>query len=111
MKLAGRIFTDIGWQVTLATDSHQCIWECDNSNFDLILIDLMMTELDLQKISEVMAAKNKETGIRTHLIATSGIIDEELKARCDQAGVTEIIEKPLTKKAITTLLNSLKRAV
>ncbi len=109
LKLAGRIFTEIGWQATLAVDYRQCLWECTNSNFDLILIDLNMTEIDLASITQIIVKKKEETGLGTQLIATSGFIDEELKERCVSAGIEEIIEKPLTKKRISTLLNSMKR--
>ncbi len=107
-KLAGRIFSDIGWQVTLAENFNQCNWECNNSSFDLILIDLLMPGMNIATIANTITNRIQETGKYTHIIAVSGVIDVDLRKDCFSVGIDDFIEKPLKKDVITTLINSLK---
>lgn len=108
LKLAGRIFTDIGWQVTLAENVNQCIWECNNSSFDLILIDILMPDMDTNRIAQIINNHVKKTGKYTHIVAVSGVIDEELYEQCLSAGIKDFFEKPLTKEVVTTVINKLR---
>ena len=106
LSLAGRIFTEIGWQVTLAENSSQCLWEGTKSSFNLVIVDVLTADIHLEEIASLIRDKNAETGRRTRLAAMSSIIDSGVQSRCTAAGITDILEKPLTTRKISTLINT-----
>jgi len=106
LNLAGRIFTEIGWQATLAENSSQCVSECKKSSFELIIVDILTADINLEEITSVLAEKTLETGKKTHIAALSSVIDTDVYNRCTSVGIKDILEKPLTKKTITTLINT-----
>jgi CheY-like chemotaxis protein len=108
LVLAGRIFTEIGWQVTLAANISQCVWECKNSRFDLILLEAMMPGMEPEKIASLTDNLAKETGRRAHITVLSGDINREIHDRCLAVGINDFLVKPLTKEIVTTLINDLR---
>ncbi len=89
-----------GWDVTVAENSTQALYECDRANFDLILMDIMIPEIDALKTCELIRQKEKETNKLSHIIGLNGIIQEKYLQQCLLAGMDDFIEKPLSKAKI-----------
>ena len=102
-----RFFTDLGWQVTLAKNGKQALYECDKSRFDLILIDNEMPELDGIEVVRIIRAKEAETGFCSFIIAVTGLDAEESKNLCLANGMDGFIEKPITAKKIDEQVEAL----
>jgi len=100
LKQAGRIFTEAGWRVTLAENIDQCLWECENFSFDLIIVDFFMAESNLAAIAERVDRKKRMTGKFSQILATAGHVDENLQKRCAAVGIQKIITKPLTPEKV-----------
>ncbi len=98
--ITSRIFIDLGWQVTLAKNGKQALYECDKSRFDLILIDIEMPELDGIEVVRIIRAKEAAIGFRSLIIAATGLNVKENKELCLTNGMDGFIEKPITAKKI-----------
>ena len=107
-KQLGQIFSDTGWQVTFAENINQCIWECNNSNFDQIIIDILMPDIDITRVTQIIDSHEAKTGKHTNIIALCGSMDEKLRKECLSLGIENFIERPITKERVATLINALK---
>jgi PAS domain S-box-containing protein len=108
LELAGRIFTEIGWQVTLAENMTQFLWECRNSAFDLIVVDIAMAGFEDGSILKIIEENRKGLGRHTYVVATTAQPKDMVEPKGNDAGVDYILEKPLTNEEITTYINSIK---
>jgi PAS domain S-box-containing protein len=107
-RLVGRIFSNTGWQVTFVENINQCIWECNNSNFDLIIIDILMPGVDISRVKQIINNRQEKTGKHTNITVLCDIIDEELPRACLSIGIDDFLERPITKERVTTLISDLK---
>ncbi len=108
LEVAGRLFTEIGWQVTLAKTATQCVWECANSSFDLILVDMATEQIDINAIAAIIEEQRTTTGKSTHLIAMAAEFSQEQLRRCAAAGIEDHLQKPLNQEVVTNMLNTMK---
>ena len=98
--ITSRIFTDLGWQVTLAENGKQALYECDKSRFDFILMDIEMPEFDGLELVRIIRTKEAEHGTRSLIIAATGLDVKDTKELFLVAGMDGFIEKPITAKKI-----------
>jgi CheY-like chemotaxis protein len=94
-----------GYDVTAALDGQEALDTVTSDTFDLTILDLNMPRLDG---FEVMA-RMKEADTSVPLIVMTGHFPEEVvEDRLEELSVVEVLRKPVM---ITTLLNSVKRAI
>jgi PAS domain S-box-containing protein len=94
--IAGKIFIDLGWQVTLAENGKQALYECTRSQFNLIIMNIQMADIDgLETIREIRK-QEQETGKHTCIIALTNIAVGERLQQCLNAGMDTFLEKPIT---------------
>ncbi|MEE4242621.1 MAG: response regulator [Desulfopila sp.] len=108
LELAGRIFTEMGWQVTLAENMTQFLWECRNSVFDLIVVDTAMPCFADGSIAAIIEKNKNILGRHVYILATTASTKSEVENACIAAGIDHVIEKPLTNEDITSYINSIK---
>ncbi|MBU0945034.1 MAG: response regulator [Proteobacteria bacterium] len=105
--IAGKIFMDMGWQVTLAENGKQALYECTRSQFNLIILDLQMPDIDgLETIREIRK-REQETGKHACIIALTTRSPEEGVEQCLDAGMDAFLEKPITAAKIQEKLEKL----
>jgi PAS domain S-box-containing protein len=106
LESTGQLFTEMGWQVTLAKNIDQCFWECRNSTFDLIMVELDMVKLSIEELCSIITKRTKETGKRTALrfTATSEATHSEEKLL---VGVENILIKPLSRETLAKSMSKL----
>jgi CheY-like chemotaxis protein len=90
----------------LAENGEQCLWQCRNSNHDLILADSAMTDIDFEELSATLEDKAKRTGRCIHLLATT-LPGGDTHA-CSAAGILAILEKPLSQASIAPYLEAIQ---
>jgi len=97
-RTIGRLFSDIGWQVTLAENWNQVLYESRQSFFDLILLDEKLPGIDIGKTVSLIRERESEGGKQTTIIAllqSSGTEAEEILRKI---GVNMFLYKPFTKE-------------
>lgn len=105
-KVATRMLNSAGYQVDAVMNGEQAIRAYTQKNYDLILMDVQMPEMDgftaTNKIREMEAPKNKVPIIAITAHALVG--DRE---KCLEAGMDEYISKPIIAKDVVLLIDNL----
>lgn len=95
------VFTDLNYEVITCTNGKDAIQIAGNSDFDLIITDYLMPEMNGIEV----ITKLKEMGITTRIYILTGHIDEDnFITNANKAGVSGIMEKPFEISKIITLL-------
>ncbi len=93
--LAQRLLEKRGFTVSIAVDGIQAIAATQNAEFDLILMDIQMPEMDgFQATAEIRKCE-KLTGRRTPIIALTAHAMKEDRERCLSAGMDAYVTKPI----------------
>lgn len=71
--------------------------------FDLVITDITMTNMDGDEVTRNIRAIEKERLLKTHIpiIAVTGHIFEEERARIKSSGVDGILQKPMNKASLS----------
>jgi len=100
-KLAHRILTNLGMNVTLANHGKIACDLAKSSHFDLIILDVMMPVMDgIEAAKEIR--KNDE---KTPIIAMTASVFEEDIRKCLEAGMNDHISKPIDPKSLYKALS------
>jgi two-component system sensor histidine kinase/response regulator len=94
----------MGCIVSLASDGRQAVDAFKQEDFDVILMDVMMPELDgFQATAEIRALEGS-LGKRPYIIAltANGLIGD--REKCLSAGMDDYISKPLKAASLTEAL-------
>jgi two-component system sensor histidine kinase/response regulator len=105
-RMATALLASWGHQVTVAEDGAEAIRRCQQHDFDIILMDIHMPNVDgiqaTQKIRELEASNNR----RTPIIAMTAQAMKGDREACMKADMDGYVSKPIRKRL---LLNELKR--
>ncbi len=93
-----------GHTVVVAADGQIALEAYDDNNFDVILMDVQMPELD--GIEVTRAIRERETNTHIPIVGLTAFSATEDKARCLEAGMDEVIVKPIQERM---LFDSLER--
>jgi CheY-like chemotaxis protein len=98
--LACRLLEKHGHAVTVAANGREAVAFHDRQNFDLILMDVQMPEMD--GFEATAAIRVKESGTRQHIpiIAMTAHALKDDEHRCLQAGMDGYVPKPITPAAL-----------
>ncbi len=99
-----------GYNVTIAENGKDAIKSVENNNFDIILMDLHMPELDGFETTKHIRSKLKNDKKNIPIIALTGASLDNEKEKCFLAGMNDYIVKPfdpenLVEKIETILKN------
>ena len=107
MKVAQSIMKNFGFEVDVAENGTEAINKFIHVNYDLILMDCMMPEVDgydaTRRIREIERGNNK-VGKKVIIFALTANIGEDEKAKCRQCGMDDHIGKPFRKEDIMKLI-------
>jgi DNA-binding response OmpR family regulator len=92
-KLLERILEKSGYETTVAGDGIEALLHLGKKNFDLILSDITMPNLDGIKLLEM----NIEKGITTPVIFLTAHTEAETEQKCLELGAVDYIKKPIQK--------------
>ena len=101
-KLAHRILTNMGMEVTVANNGKIAVDLVKSKPFDLVILDIQMPIMDGIEAAKQIRAFNKETPI---LAMTANAFVED-KALCLQAGMNDYIAKPIDPKSLSRALSN-----
>ncbi|MEI6520159.1 MAG: response regulator [bacterium] len=89
----------------MAVDGDSAFALVQSNSYDFILLDLEMPGMDgLKTISQIRLWEKQNTQLPNRVIALSGHDDIDTIKRCQDAGFTDYIKKPIDKSAFLNLL-------
>lgn len=88
--------TGAGYQVVLASDGADALYQLGRGRFDAILMDINMPNLDGLKLMEIMGQK----AIDTPAIFLTALPGSELEAKGFELGAADFIRKPIQKEIL-----------
>jgi PAS domain S-box-containing protein len=93
--LAQRLLQKRGFSVSIAVDGKQAIAAVENAEFDVILMDIQMPEMDGFEATAEIRKGQKTSGRRTPIIALTAHALKEDRDRCLSAGMDAYVTKPI----------------
>jgi CheY-like chemotaxis protein len=93
--LAQRLLEKRDFTVTIAIDGRQAIAATENAEFDLVLMDIQMPEMDGFEATTEIRKREKLTGRRTPIVALTAHALKEDRERCLSAGMDAYVTKPI----------------
>jgi type II secretory ATPase GspE/PulE/Tfp pilus assembly ATPase PilB-like protein/DNA-binding response OmpR family regulator len=104
-KLIGRILESADYNVTIANDGIEALACLEQKDFNLILSDITMPNLDGFKLIEIINQK----GITAPIIFLTGSVSEQDEIHAFELGATDYIVKPIKRKEL--LLSRVRNAL
>ncbi len=104
--VVGRMLERLGVEVNLASDGQNAIEEAKKGGFDLILMDYDLSGTSgLEAASEIRAwEKSTDQKYIVPIVALCENREENMLQECTDAGMNELLRKPLKKKQIVSVL-------
>jgi len=93
--LAQRLLQKRGFTVSIAVDGKQAIAATQSEEFDLVLMDIQMPDMDGFEATGEIRKREKLTGRRTPIIALTAHALKEDRERCLSAGMDAYVTKPI----------------
>ena len=97
-KLAHALLNKMGHEVTLACDGREAFEKWSHGNFDLILMDVQMPDMDGVEATARIRAMEKRTGAHIPIIAVTAHAMSGDRERYLSADMDEYIAKPVSYK-------------
>ena len=94
-KLAQRLLEKRGHEVVMAANGREAVDTLQHENFDVVLMDVQMPEMDGFEATKFIRAREKETGGHVPIIAMTAHAMKGDRERCLKLGMDAYISKPL----------------
>ncbi|MBN1820395.1 MAG: response regulator [Prolixibacteraceae bacterium] len=91
------------FEIDFASSGYSAIDKFKNNQYDLILMDIHMPEMD--GIETTKQIRQLENGHRTPIFAVTSNMFREQKKKCLDAGMDDYIVKPIHAKALVEHIN------
>ncbi len=103
-RVAVAMLEPLGFEVDVADNGHEALKKMQNSEYDLILMDCHMPEMDgFETTLHIRKNENKDRHIPV-IALTASILPEE-KSRCFEVGMDDYLTKPLDKQTFYSVLD------
>jgi PAS domain S-box-containing protein len=104
--LALRLLQKRGFQVSIAVDGKEAIRATQGAEFDLILMDIQMPEMDGFEATAEIRKREKFTRRRTPVIALTAHAMKEDRDRCLSAGMDAYVTKPINPAELFSVIQN-----
>lgn len=94
-RVAVGLLTARGDQVDTAVDGREAVEMWEQNDYDLILMDAQMPELDGLEATEMIRARERGTSARIPIIAMTAAAMKGDRERCLNAGMDDYVAKPV----------------
>jgi len=94
-RLAVRMLQKMGHIVSVAHNGRQALQAVEDEQFDLVLMDIQMPELDGLESTAAIREKEKPSGKHIPIIAMTAHAMTGDRERCLQAGMDGYVSKPI----------------
>jgi signal transduction histidine kinase/CheY-like chemotaxis protein len=103
-KLATALLQKAGHQVSLAVNGRETVNKWREANFDLILMDVQMPEVDGFEATRQIRQQEQSTGRHVPIVATTAHAMTGDRERCLQAGMDDYLSKPINRLELLAVL-------
>ena len=93
--LAMRLLERQGYRVVVAENGREAIAALDREQFDLVLMDVQMPEMDGLEAARAIRLRERETGGHLPIIALTSHAMKGDRERCLEAGMDDYVSKPI----------------
>lgn len=110
-KIASFTFARMGVKIDIASNGKEAVEMFHRKGYDVILMDLQMPIMDgLEAARQIRnVEKEKQPEQRVYIIALTANVLADKKDECMQAGMDNMMEKPLEEKVLREIIaNSLQ---
>ena len=105
-RITSLILKKIGYHADIVTNGREAVDAVKAGNYDLLLMDLQMPEMDgleaSREIRRLEAAAGKQTGIYIIALTADAMADD--REKCMSAGMDDYLTKPLSFQALQAAL-------
>lgn len=105
-KLISKVLEKLGYIPEIVSNGAEAVERNRAAQFDLILMDLQMPEMDGLAASHIISRERNEAK-RPWIVALTANVSEEVKQSCFNAGMVDYLTKPLKINHLITLLQNL----
>jgi signal transduction histidine kinase/CheY-like chemotaxis protein/ligand-binding sensor domain-containing protein len=106
-RLAVRVLEKHGHRVTLTTNGREALAALNQENFDVVLMDVQMPEMDGFEATSAIRVREQSTGRHLPIIAMTAHAMRGDQERCLAAGMDGYISKPIRVQELIDLLERL----
>ena len=103
-KVAIGLLTRQGHEVVLATDGAEAVDALDKDEFDLVLMDVQMPNMDGHEATRIIRQKEQTSGRRTPIVAMTASAMKGDEERCLESGMDDYIAKPFNPKTLSRII-------
>jgi diguanylate cyclase (GGDEF)-like protein len=90
----------LGYQVEIAHNGLEAVNASAEKNYDLILMDCHMPEMDGFEATKAIRKRELSTGVRMPIIALTADVQKGIVEQCLEAGMDGYLSKPFNKKQL-----------
>jgi two-component system sensor histidine kinase/response regulator len=94
-KLAKYMLTNLGHEVTLASNGKEAVENAKSGQFDFILMDVQMPVMDGLEATRLIRELEKQSDLHIPIIALTAHAMKGDRERCLEAGMDDYISKPI----------------
>ena len=99
-KMMQSFFKNLGFEIDLAADGEEAIEKATRQEYDLILMDVMMPNIDGWQATEIL----RKRGVTTPIVAVTADVTDEAERRSKESGMNDYITKPVRSEDIKKIL-------
>lgn len=103
--VASKFLQKLGYQVEVVPNGREAVEMLACASYDAVLLDCDMPDMDGYEAARVIRQQEEETRTRVPIIALTGHVSQDAIDRCRQAGMDDVITKPVTLAVLRTLLD------
>ncbi|WP_174239971.1 response regulator [Acidobacterium sp. S8] len=104
-ELASRLLEKRNHNVTVVSNGREALGALEKNNYDLVLLDMQMPEMDGFEAVRILREKEKSTGKHQPVIAMTALAMAGDRERCMAAGMDGYLSKPIRPQELDETLD------
>jgi CheY-like chemotaxis protein len=105
-KLASRLLEKRNHSVAVALNGKEALAALEKNQFDLVLMDMQMPEMDGFEATTILREREKRTGRHQPVIAMTALAMNGDRERCMAVGMDRYLSKPIRPQELDEVLDS-----
>lgn len=99
-KMITALLEKKGWNVSIASNGLEVLEKIENNNYDLILMDMHMPEMDGLTASQIIREREKNSNMHIPIIALTANAFPQDREKCFTAGMDSFLSKPVNQETL-----------